>query len=68
METRAGATCEIEWASTVPRQMRDISAPVKITRLGKGEVKRNPHTHKGRDSTIRHAREQGTCDLGKGMC
>ena len=37
VETRAGATCEIEWASTVPRQMRDISAPVKIIRLGEGQ-------------------------------
>ena len=46
METRAGATCEIEWASTVPRQMRDISAPVKITGLGKGKVKHSPHNTK----------------------
>ena len=37
MEARAGATCEIEWANTVPRQMIDIGAPVKITRLGEGQ-------------------------------
>ena len=37
MEARAGATCEIELANTLPRQMRDISAPVKIARLGKGQ-------------------------------
>ena len=37
MEARARATCEIEWADTVARQMRDISAPVKIIRLGEGQ-------------------------------
>ena len=37
MEARAGVTCEIEWANTVPRQMRDISAPVKIIRGGEGQ-------------------------------
>ena len=30
-------------------------------------MRHNPHTHKGRDSTIRHVGEQGTWDLGKGM-
>ena len=68
METRVSVTCEIEWASTVPRQMRDISAPVKITRLGEGQGETQPTQHKGRDRTIRHAREQGTWGLGKRVC
>ena len=45
METRAGVTCEIEWASTVPRQMRDISAPVEIKRLWEGQPNTHTHTH-----------------------
>ena len=67
MEARAGATCEIEWANIVPRQMRD-ERHKRSSQDYKVRGRAITHKHKGRDGTIRHAREQGTWDLGKGMC